>query len=190
MRTPSTGAQDLLNRIAAGEQIAWVQLIEMQLSETLRFTTAGRDVEWGGYTWLRNTVAQIEPIEDSSGELLGLRFTQSGVRSSDIAIALVEPVEGKVIRVWDAVITPGGGDVAYAELVWAGTLNVPEFSDGPTAVISCTAEHRGVLAVRPKPRLYSGEEQLRRYPGDTSLNIDPAIDAGPVVWPKASWGRQ
>ncbi len=190
MRVLSPEAQALLERLAAGEQIPWVQLIELQLSSTVRLTTAGLDVQWSGHTWLRSGAGIIEPIEDVSGELQGLRLTMPGVDGSQLALALAEPVEGRRVRVWDALLNPSTGAVADPVLAWAGTLNVPDFSDGATATITVTAEHRGLQAVRPKPRRYSAEEQLRRYPGDTSLQFDPATDAAPLAWPKASFFRK
>ena len=50
MRTLNAAGLALLARIAAGERIGWVQLIELQLSTTLRLTTAGHDVPWDGFT--------------------------------------------------------------------------------------------------------------------------------------------
>jgi len=190
MRVLNLAAQALLARIAAGEQIPWVQLIELSLSETVRFTTAGRNVAWGGFDWIRSGLGQVEPIEDTSGELQGLRFTMPGVDGTQIGLALGEPVEGRGVRVWDALIDPDTGAVADAVLAWSGTLNVPEFSDGATATVSVTAEHRGLLAVRAKPRRYSNEEQQRRYPGDTCFDFDPNTDAAPLAWPKASFFKK
>ena len=190
MRTPNAGALALLARIAAGERIPWVQLVEMQLDPVLRLTTAGRDVTWGGNTFLRGGMGSIEAIEDGVGELQGLRFTLPGIRSTDLQIALTAAVEGKTVKVWDALVNPDDGQVADAVLAWAGTLNVPDLSDGSTAVISVSAEHRGLTAVRPKPRRYTDAEQRRRYPGDTSLHFDPATDAAPLAWPRASFFRK
>lgn len=190
MRTPNGAALALLARMATGERIGWAQLVQMDLSTTLRLTTAGRDVTWDGNTYLRGGMGTIEAIEDGVGDLQGLRFVLPGIRSSDLVIALTEPVEGKRVRVWDAIVDPDTGQVADAALAWSGTLNVPDLADGPSAVISVTAEHRGILAVRPKPRRYTDAEQQRRYPGDTSLNFDPATDAAPLAWPKASFFKK
>lgn len=190
MRVLGSAAAALLARLTAGEQVPLVQLIELQLSTTVRFTTAGRDVQWGGHTWQHAGAGSVEPIEDAAGELQGLRFVMPGVDGAQIALALVEPVEGRTVRVWDALLDPATGAVADPVLAWAGTLNVPDYADGPTATVSVTAEHRGLSAIRPRPRNYSNEEQQRRFPGDTSLNFDPATDAAPLVWPKASFFKQ
>jgi len=191
VRTLNAAAIALLNRIGAGERVPWVQLVEMQLaSGTLRLTTAGEDVDWGGNTWSRAGMGSIDPIDDGSAELPGLGFTMPGANQSDLARVLVEPVEGKTVRVYDALIDPDTHVVADTVLAWTGTLNVPAISDGPVAIVSVTAEHRGVVALRPKPRRYNNAEQQRRYPGDTCFNFDPATDSGPIAWPKATFFRR
>jgi len=190
MRTLNAAGLALLARIAAGERIGWVQLIELQLSTTLRLTTAGHDVPWDGFTWTRASVGTIAAINDDANELQGLEFSLPGVPGANLSLALTEPVEGKTVRVWDALITPETGQVADAVLAWAGTLNVPSITYGPEALVSCTAEHRGVQAVRAKPSRYTNDEQQRISPGDTSLYFDPATDAAPLAWPKASFFRQ
>ena len=50
MRTINGTAQALLDRIAAGEQIPIVQLVEMLFVSPLRFTTAGHSIIWDGET--------------------------------------------------------------------------------------------------------------------------------------------
>lgn len=190
MRTLSVAGQALLDRMAAGEQIPMVQLVRMDLSVTLYLTTANHDIPWDGHPWLRSNLASIEPIEDVTGELQGLAFVIPGVNESGLSLALTEPVEGKVVRVWDLLLDPDTGEAVEAVAAFSGTLNVPAIEDGATAVVSVTAEHRGISAVRAKPSRYTNDEQQRLYPGDTSLDFDIATDAAPIAWPKASYFRK
>lgn len=190
MRALSTAGQALLARVKAGEPVGWVQLVLMDLSAPLRLTTAGRDLPWAGEVWHTAGIGSIDPIEDGSGELQGLSFTMPGVDQAQLALVLSEPVEGRDVRVWDALVNPDNGQVEEAVLAWFGTLNVPSISDGQDAVVTVTAEHYGMRAVRPKPRRYTAEQQQRMYPGDTSLSFDPATDAAALAWPKASYFRR
>ena len=190
MRVLSAAGRALINRIKAGEQVGWVQLVQMDLTAPLRLVTAGRDMQWAGETWHTAGVGVIDPIEDGTGELQGLSFTMPGVDQTQLALVLSEPVEGKPVRVWDALVNPDNGQIEEAVLAWFGTLNVPSIADGPEAVVTVTAEHYGVQAVRPKARRYTNEWQQRLYPGDTSLNFDPATDAAPLAWPKASYFKR
>lgn len=190
MRTLNSDALALLARIEAGDQIPLVQLVEMLFDTPLRFTTAGHSIIWDGDTYASAGLGTIDPIEDSAGEVQALQFTLPGITPEQIAIALTETVEGVTVRVYDAMLDPDTGEVADAVLAWSGTLNVPSIEDGATATVIVTAEHRGMLALRPKPSRYTNDEQQRLYPGDTSLDIDPETDAGPIAWPAASFFKQ
>lgn len=191
MRTLSTEGQALLDRLIAGEQIPITQLLEAQLDTgTLYLTVAGIPLEWAGHTWAPVGM-QIEPISyGASGEVDQLSFVLPGVDEDQLSLALTEPVEGKTVRVYDAWVDPATGAVGHAELVWVGSLNIPGLEDGQRAAVSWTAEHRAVQALRVKPSRYTDDEQQRLYPGDTSLNFDPATDAAPLAWPAASYFKQ
>lgn len=190
MRTLNSAALALLARIEAGEQIPLVQLVAMLFDTPLRYTTAGHAITWDGNTYNPAGLGSIDPIEDSAGEVQALQFTLPGISEEQMALALTEPVEGTTVRVYDALVDPSTGVVADAVLAWSGTLNVPSIEDGPQATVIVTAEHRGMSALRPKPSRYTNDEQQRLYPGDTSLDIDPQTDSGPIAWPKASFFRQ
>lgn len=191
MRTLSLAGQALLDRITTGEQIPLVQLLEAQLTSlTLYLTTAGAPLVWAGHTW-QPTALRIDPVAyGSNGEVDQLAFVLPGVDEDQLALALVEPVEGKTVRVYDALIDPATGTVVEVVLAWSGSLNVPGLEDGPSAVVSWTAEHRAVQALRVKPSRYTNDEQQRISPGDTCLNFDPATDAAPLAWPAASYFKQ
>jgi hypothetical protein len=190
MRTLTPAGDALLARILAGEKIPVVQLVRLDLTETIYLTTAGRPIVWGGHTWVPEQLGALEPISDVAGDVQGLQFSMAGVSDEQLAIALIEPVEGRSVVVYDALIDPDTGEVADAVRAWSGTLNVPGVEDGDVATVIVTAEHRGMRALRPKPSRYTNAEQQRRYPGDTSLDIDPATDAGPVPWPSAAYFKQ
>lgn len=190
MRVLNTAAQALLARLQAGEQIPVVQLVFMDLAEPQYLTTAGRDLPWDGHTWRSAGLGTVDTIEDVAGDVQALQFSLPGVTPEQIAIALTENVEGCTVRVYDALVDPDTGTVEDAVLAWSGSLNVPGLEDGATATVVVSAEHRGMHALRPKPSRYTNDEQQRRYPGDTSLDIDPATDAGPIAWPAAAYYRQ
>jgi hypothetical protein len=189
VRSVNAAGLALLARIEAGETIPLVQLVEIMTSVPLRLATGGMNVEWGGHTWYGNSVS-VEPVQDLQSEYPGVTLQMPAVTEDQISIVLTQPIEGTVLRIYDALIDPDDGDVADAVLSWSGTLNVPGMEDGPTAVVSVTAEHRGVSALRARPSRYTDDEQRRLYPGDTALDFDPATDAGPLVWPAASYFRQ
>ena len=189
MRTLNGTALALLARIEAGERIPMVQLVEIMTSVPLRLTTAGVHIEWAGETWYGNSVA-VEPVADAVSEFPAVTLQLPAVTEDQISLVLTTKVEGLPVTIYDALVDPDTGTVEDAVPAWAGTLNVPTVEDGPTALISVTAEHRGMTALRPKPSRYTDDEQRRLYPGDTSLDFDPATDAAPLVWPAASYFKQ
>lgn len=189
MRTMNSAALALLARIEAGEQIPMVQLVEIQTSVPMYLTTAGHAIEHDGETWYGNSVA-VEPVADAASEYPPITLQMPAITEDQISLVLTTSVEGVVLRIYDALVDPDDGEVADAVLAWSGTLNVPSIEDGPQAVITITAEHRGMSAMRPKPSRYTDDEQRRLHPGDTSLDTDPLTDAAPLVWPAASYFRR
>lgn len=189
MRAFNAAALALLGRIEAGEQGCIVQLVLIGATVPLRFCTAGSTVRWSGQDWLGNSVA-VEPVADAVGEYPSIVLRMPAITEDQISLVLTTRVEGLSVTIYDALVDPETGVVEDAVSAWAGTLNVPSIEDGPTAVISVTCEHRGMSALRAKPSRYADDEQRRLYPGDTSLDFDPATDAAPLVWPAASYFRQ
>jgi hypothetical protein len=191
VRAINTAGLALLARALAGEQLPIVQLVEVQFAAaTVYLTTAGGRIVWNGHNWEPAGLGAIEAVEDSAAEMPGLSFTLPGLTPEQLFVALEPGTEGRPVRVYDALINPDTGECADAVLAWAGTLNVPTLQDGPQADLVVTAEHRGMLALRPKPSRYTDDEQRRLYPGDTSLDVDPVTDAKPIAWPAASFFRQ
>ena len=79
--------------------------------------------------------------------------------------------------------------VGDALLFWEGELDQAGWQAGRESIAHFTAESLASVALRPKPSRYTNDEQQRLYPGDTSLDVDPATDAATVVWPAASYFR-
>ncbi len=186
MRTFNTAGQALLDRAIAGEAIPFVPLLELGLLVTQRFALCSVPLVWGGHTWEPLDVA-VSEVDDNSRQRNGLQFAFPGVSSSQLAVALTEDVEGADCRLYVAVVDPGTGAVGDAVLAWSGALDVPGWQEGVQALVNLTAEHRQEMAARPKAVRYTNDQQRRLFPGDTSLDFDPATDAAPVVWPNASY---
>ena len=189
MRQFNAAGEALLARMAAGERIPQVQFVELQFVPVERYTTAGMDLQWNGHTWLALGLS-VEPIEAAVGDLPSVTLALPAVSEAQISLALTQPVEGVVMRIYDALVDPATGVVADAVQAWTGTLNMPGVEDGPQASINVLGEHRGTLALRPRPSRYTDDEQQRLYPGDTCLAFDPATDAAPLAWPNASYFKR
>lgn len=189
MRALTPGALDLLDRLQAGEQIPVVRFAYIGTAVPQYLSTAGYPLEWDGETW-QPVGLGIEAVEDdgeAGPKALALRLP--GVTSAQIALALVEPVAGATVRIYDAFVDPDTMTVEHAELVWTGQATIPGIEDGAEAVLAIACEHRAVRAYRPKPARYTHDEQQRLHAGDTGFDYDPGTDAAEVVWPGAGFFR-
>lgn len=186
MKTLNTAGQALLARLLAGEQVPLPLLVQFDFPVVQRLSTAGVPLVWGGHTWQPSEIV-VTPIEDEQSEFPNVAFTLPGVTEEQLAVALTEDVQGIRARIWQAWVDPDDGTVADAVQVWSGELDVPTLQDGPRASVTVNAEHRGAVALRPRVRRYTHDEQQRVAPGDTALDVDAGPDRPPLTWPAASW---
>ncbi len=185
MRTIAAPAAALL-----GNRLALCLLIEMQLTATLRVATCGVDIDWGGNTFIGGRIAGVEPIREQGGEIVGVTFSLGGVRTEDLALALGEVVQGKVARVWTALMDPETQAIADVVLTWVGTLDQMSVREDAGASISVTAEHRGITFSRAKTIRYSDADQQRKFPGDRCLEYLVSQSQHQDIWPAAAFFRQ
>lgn len=187
MRTPNAAALALRARALAGEKIQKIALVHFAFDVAQRWAVCGTDLVWGGFTWSARDIA-VGDISIEVGSRATLQFTLPAVTSGERALAMSD-VEGKAVTVYLADVDPTTGAVADAAAVWAGVLDQPGWQDGPLATALFTANSREWLAMQPRPSRYTNDEQLRLYPGDTSLNVDPLTDKPELVWPASSFFR-
>ncbi len=175
----------------AGGVVNLVQLVEMQLTAPLRLNSSGWDLEWAGDTWTGVAgVGRIDAVDDTPGELKGLRFELSGVPSSMLSLALQEPVQGKAVNVYTAILD-ADCRVLDAVLEWAGRMDVMAIAeDGERATVTVTAEHVGLDLLRPAGVNFSNQDQQRLHAGDKFFEyvVDQADQQ--IVWPASSFFRQ
>lgn len=186
MRSLNAGAQALLARAVAGEDIGVAQLVEIGLAVPQYYTTAGFPLVWGGQTWLGDSM-QLAQVSHEMGALPGLEITLPAVTEAQMTIALGDATEGAAVTVRECLVDPNTGEVPDAMLVWRGRVNTRRMSYGGNAIIVLSCEHRGARALRTKPSRYTNDEQQRLHPGDASLDFDPKTDGARLVWPAASY---
>lgn len=188
MHTLNTAGQALLTRLIAGEQIPVVPLVFFDTPVPQYWALCAIPLVWNSQTWAPLEMGLTE-VEVQASTLSGVTFSLPAVTEAELAFAFTD-LDGTTARIYHALVDPDTGVVADALQPWAGALDIPGWEDGEKAVVLITGTHRGQLALQPKPSRYTNDEQQRLYPGDTSLNFDPATDAAPLVWPAASYFRQ
>lgn len=186
MRTISAPGAALL-----GGQWTLALLIELQLTVPVYLATCRDSIVWAGNTYVGGKQTAVSELKDAGGEIVGLRFGLSGVPSSMIAIALAEPIQGKLARLSLAMMTPTTQAITDVIELWTGTLDqMPITESGDFATVNVTAEHRGMTYSRPKGILYSDAEQQRLFVGDKSLEFLASQAQHQDVWPAASYFKQ
>ena len=196
MRLAGTGTADVLTPAAItavqSRSLPLAILVEMSLSVPLNLNTTSLDLTIGATTYYGTRgLGTIEAVQETSAEVRGLRFTMSGVPSAEIALALTEPVQGKLVTIKLCIFDPVTFQVLDSRTRWSGKLDVFTVDDGgSTSTISVTAEHAGIDLTRPGASLYTNLEQQRLYPGDLAFQFVNDQVEQRIVWPSAEWGKQ
>jgi hypothetical protein len=174
-----------------GNRLGLTQLIQMDTTDTLYITTAAMDIMWLGNTFIGGKAIGATSIKDQGGTVVGLQFSLSGVQNDTLAIALAEPIQGKRVQVWTAILDPDTQTILDASLTWAGTLDqMPIQQAGGNAIVNVTAEHRGIAFARAKGKAYTDGDQQAMFPGDKCLQFIVAQSQHQDVWPAASFFHQ
>jgi hypothetical protein len=188
MRALNTAGQALQVRRLAGEAIAVVPLVYMGFTVAQRWALCGlQKLVWGGFDWVGREVL-LSNIQTEQGDLSTLQITLAGVTDAERALAFSD-VEGAPVQIYRAWVDPTNGSVADALLYWEGEVDIPGWQAGREALLHFRAESRAAISLRPSVSRYTNDEQQRLYPGDTSLDFDPATDAAALTWPAASFFR-
>lgn len=174
-----------------GVRLALAQMVEMDLTAPLYVTTARDSITYGAKTYLGGRQTAIDAIRDQGGQIEGLAFQLSGVPNDMLAIALAEPIQGKAVRVYTALMDPDTLAILDFVQAWSGTLDqMPISQAAASSTITVTAEHRGIAFARPKGYRYSDSDQQLLYPGDLALQFITAQATHADVWPASAYFRQ
>jgi hypothetical protein len=166
-------------------------LVEMQLATgTLYIAGLPHSIDWNGHTWLADKgLGSIEPIVESTGEVVGCTFTLSGVPSSIISQVLTENVRGRLVIV--RVATLNGTTVSVDANVWQGGLDTMTIVDGEdTATVQVTAEHKLISWQTPHPVNFSHQEQLLVDATDTFYSRMAELATKPIIWPNKEFFKR
>ena len=187
-----------------GKRLAMALLIDLQLTSPIRLCTCAVDISYGGNTYTGGRGVGVDTVKDQGGEIQSLRFSLSGVPSEYISLALAEPIQGKIVVVYTALMDPDTHALVDVLPLWRGTLDQMPIKHGPTtSIISVTAEHRGIAFSRPKGLRYTDAEQRRIYPSRAPIGgVGPTAPADKCleylvsqsthqdVWPSAAFFKR
>jgi hypothetical protein len=174
-----------------GNRIAIALLVELQLTQPVRVTTARDSIVWNGGTFIGGRQTGVDPIKEQGGEVIGMAFTLSGVPTEYLSLALQEQIQGKLVTMWFCLMNPDTQAIVDVMELWRGTLDQMPINQGPaTATIKVTAEHRGITFSRPRGLKYTDADQQRLFSGDRALEFIVSQATHQDVWPSAAFFKR
>lgn len=176
-------------------------------SNSFRVWSGLGELQANGVIWQgAASLISLTPIEETSEiAATGMTFTMSGLPSSLVSLALQEPYQGRVAKVYFglasvpvALLTEGGDRIVAEDLLpldissgeqseliemFSGHMDVMTITDsGNEAVISVTAESRLIALERPNEIRYTPEDQKRKYPDDRGLDFVADLQDKEIKW--------
>jgi len=159
--------------------------IELYLtSETIYLWTGYGELVIGAKTYLgAGSLLNISSVEETTEiEAKGATLTLSGISSSILSLAIDEPYQGRVCKIYFGVTTSPSD---YVE-IFSGELdqmNIVE--EATTCTISVTAENVLIKLERPTVRRFTDQDQKSRYPGDRGLEYIASLQDKEIFWGRA-----
>jgi hypothetical protein len=153
-------------------------------SETVYLWTGYGELVIGAKTYLGvGSLLNISSVEETTEiEAKGATLTLSGIPSSILSLALDEPFQGRLCKIYFGVTDI---PTSYME-IFAGELdqmNIVE--EAATCTVSVTAENVLIKLERPTVRRFTDQDQKSRYPGDRGLEYIASLQNREIFWGRA-----
>lgn len=114
----------------------------------------------------------------------GIDITVSGIPSEMLSLALSEPYQGRICRVYlGALDTNTGALIGSPYQIFSGSMDVMSINEGgETASIGIAVESRLLDLERGRERRYEHEDQQIDYPGDMFFQYVPTLQDATITW--------
>lgn len=107
----------------------------------------------------------------------------NGIPASIMALALAEPYQGRLCRIYFGSLRP----TPKAVEVFSGFMDQMTIDESPDTVnITLTVENELVDLERPRVRRFTNNDQQSRYPGDLGLEFIEDLQDKEIFWGRAS----
>ena len=182
---PRTINPAFASALAAGEVLPAIFVEGLFDSGAVRLWSGIGQITWNSVVWTgAGQLIAVDTIQERGDvQALGTAVTLSGIPSDIVALALAEPYQGRIVRIYQALLTTAGAVVADPDERFTGRCDVMSIADdGQTASIRMTVESRLIDLQRPRERRYTNEDQKSRYPTDRGLEFLAAIQDRAVRW--------
>tara|TARA_R110000823_G_scaffold24883_6_gene73697 strand:+ start:926 stop:1900 length:975 start_codon:yes stop_codon:yes gene_type:complete len=156
--------------VSTAEQRLWTGFGEI--------TVAGNTYYGTGDLGAVSELSETQMIESR-----GINLSLSGIPSNLVSDALLQDYQGQVARIYFGTLT-NGQIVVQPYLLFSGYMDVMNIIvDGSTSQIDISLENKIADLLRTKVTRLTNEDQLARFPGDTSLRFVDAIQSDKeILW--------
>ena len=175
-------------------------------SETVRLWTGYGELLLDGNTYLgAGTLLNISNVEETTEiEAKGASITMSGIPSTFLSLALSEPYQGRLCKIYlgmsipkASLITQASQEITTQDLfelsLQTGETNLVEIFSGEldqmniveeaeSCTISVTAENVLIKLERPTVRRFTDQDQKSRYPSDRGLEFIASLQDKEIFW--------
>jgi hypothetical protein len=203
-RSVSSGFSDAVQRDVVQPFLA----IDLAFdSGNVRAWTGLGTLSVGGVNYIGTaTIMSISPIEETiEVAARGAQFVLTGIPSDLLSLALSEPYQGRVAKIYfgmmsvpERLLTEAGAIITTENLlpldissgnqselveIFSGFMDTMQIADEvETSTITLTAENRLISLERPKIRRYTSEDQKREFSADLGLDFVNDLQDKEIKW--------
>lgn len=142
-------------------------------------------IDGNEYTGVANMlqISDVHETQDISAK--GMTLTLSGIPSALLALALTEPYQGRICKVYLGFMTSWESPDASPDVmeVFSGYMDQMTIEEGAeTSTIAVSVESRLIDLERPRTRRYTSENQKIRHAGDRAFDFIESMQDQRLVW--------
>ena len=152
---------------------------------TTRLWSGLGDLSWDSQTWLgTGSLLSIGTLEEPHEiKANGTQVTLSGIPSTNIALALDEPYQGRALAVYLGAMDSSNAIVVDPVLMFSGFMDIMSISESSeTATITMTVENRLIDLERARISRYTSGDQNIKYPADRGFDFVPDLQDKRIKW--------
>ena len=172
--------------LTGSEAMRLALLVELEFaSGFLRLWSGLGPLQYSAREWTgAGTLFGFDSVEETSAVVAnGATIYLSGVPTELVSACINDAEQGKLGRVYLAVLDANGAVDGLAVELFVGRLDVPTINDeGANCTISISYESRMIDLTRPREFRYTHESQQVLHPGDLGFEYVTSIQDLEIVW--------
>jgi hypothetical protein len=172
--------------LTGGDAMRLALLVEMEFtSGFLRLWSGLGTISYGGNDWTgAGHLFGFDTIEETRAVVAnGATIYLSGIPTELVSACINDAQQGKIGRIYLAVLDANGAVDGDTVELFAGRLDVPTINDeGSNCTINITYESRMIDLTTAREFRYTHESQQVLSPGDMGFEFVTAIQDQEIVW--------